>query len=92
VVVLHHLAKILGTGRSLVAGECDAIRSPVVLDHLRVIDGDVNGVLLEVAHRVAPRLHHSGHRSIGFFHRPSRIVDALAPHLTPLVAQPNTLG
>src|SRR5262245_66597910 len=58
---------------------------PVVLDHERVIHGNVRGTLLEIPHRIAAALHHFLDQPISLVHGRTRIVHEsrllVAPHL-----------
>jgi hypothetical protein len=56
---------------------------PVVLDHLRVVDRDVGGALVEVLDRVAPLGHHRLDQAVGARDSPAWVVDELRLHSLP---------
>jgi hypothetical protein len=51
------------------------VGGPVLVHDLGVVDGDVAGLLVEVADRVAARAHHLGHQHVRRPHRFGRPVD-----------------
>jgi hypothetical protein len=58
---------------------------PVVLDDVRMVDGDVRGTLFEVLDRVATLLHHRLDLTVRARDRGARIVDELGLHGLPAV-------
>src|SRR5262245_14443911 len=55
-VVDHRLAEVLGTDSRVLGG--NSMRGSVVIDHLRMLYGDISGALLEILDRVAAFAHH----------------------------------
>ena len=72
----------------------DAMRDPVVLHHLRVVDRHQAGLGLEITHRVAARLHDAVHKPVGGLHRVGWLIDEALLHVLPLLGEthPRVLG
>src|SRR5690349_7271432 len=73
-VMDHRLAKILGTRLPSLMANGDVVRLVVVLDDHGMIDGDVAGALVEIAHRITARLHDVAEERVGKGDRARRIV------------------
>lgn len=75
----HRLAEVLGRVAAAVRA---CLREPVslavVLDHLRMVDGDVGGALLEVVDRVAALGPHRLDQAVGASDCAVRVVDELS--------------
>ena len=69
------VAKILGRGLAPLACPGDACRGAVLLDDVRMRDGDLADALVEVLGRIAALLHHLLHEQVGFDDGALRIVD-----------------
>jgi hypothetical protein len=69
----------------------DLVRVPVVVDDVRVVDGDVGGALIEVRHRVPARLHHLGDEAVGIADGTRRVVDEARLDLPPVPGEPCAL-
>jgi hypothetical protein len=57
----HRFAQVFGTSFAATVPHRNLVRRTVVLDHDRVIYGDVGGTLVEVADRVSTCTHHFIH-------------------------------
>ena len=70
----ERLAQVLGAA---FARGLDRVRLAVVLDHVRVVDGDVVRLLVEVLDRIAALAHDLGHERVGVGQRARRLIDEL---------------
>ena len=77
------LAQILGARAPLCMLHGDAVPGPVVRDDASVIYGKVGGLLFEVGHRIAARLHDFAEKPVGFAYRPVGVVDKPRLHGRP---------
>lgn len=87
----HRAAQILGAGLATGVPPGHVVGHAIVADQLGVIDRKVGGALLEIADRIAARLHHLGEEFVGPPDRRAWVVDELALHLDPAVGEPRDL-
>src|SRR3954464_10157747 len=74
-IVLHRAPQVFGRAVSELGGPCEAVAVAIVLDHLRMIDREVRGALVEVLDRI-PAVRHDGlDQAVGLVHRAARVVD-----------------
>lgn len=83
----HRAAQILGVGRAGGVPPGDVVGDAIVADQLGVIDRKVGGALLEIADRIAARLHHFAEQLVGRADCRAGIVDELALHRDPTVGK-----
>src|SRR5919202_1741353 len=86
-VVHHRLAQILGCGFASGLALRDRVRRPIVLDLLRMVDRNIGGPLLEIAHGIAACLHHLLHQAIGLPDGPLGVIDEPGLHRAPAVSK-----
>ena len=72
----------------------DAVREPVVLHHLRVIDRHQVGLSIEIPHRVATRLHDAVDKPVSGHDRVGWLINEAFLHVSPLLGEtdPRVLG
>src|ERR1700755_2477906 len=59
----ERLSLLLGVG--LLLRDLDTVSRPVVVDDLRVVDGDVRGPLIEFVDGIASLAHYLSHQTVG---------------------------
>src|SRR4051794_25964829 len=74
-IVLHRAPQLFGRAVAELGGPCEAVSVAVVLDHLRMVDREVRGALVEVLDGVAPVRHDGLDPPVGLVPRPVRVVD-----------------
>jgi hypothetical protein len=85
--VNHGLAQVFRAGLTAIATLGDSMRGTIVFDHHRVIDRDVCCALGEVRGGISTRPHNFRDQAIRACHGPRGIIDELALHFTPTVAE-----
>ena len=83
----HGLALAFGVDRAFVGGDARGAGVAVVLDDLRVLDGDVFGAAVEVVDRVAAGAHDVDDQRVGAVHGLHRVVDEAALDVDPAVLE-----
>jgi hypothetical protein len=63
----------------------DIVSRAIVSDGVGIVNGDVVGALIELAHGISPCIHDIGDEPVGFIHRTSGIVDELLLDEGPLL-------
>src|SRR5260370_27242996 len=86
------LAKILCAGLASAMAQNDVVSGSIVADSIRIIDRDIVGALIELAHGIAARVHDIGDESIRFVHCAFGIINELLLNEGPLLGIPFALG
>jgi hypothetical protein len=91
-IVDHRLAQIFGRGfaRGIPAGQI--VRRSIVTHDIRVVDGDVRGALLKIAHGIPPRFHHFANELVCFRNGIPRRIDELRLDSAPRTRKPVDLS
>ena len=71
----HRLAKILCAGLASAMAKDDVVSGSIVPYRIGVVDGDVVGALIELAHGIAACIHNLGDEPVRFVHCAFGIVD-----------------
>src|SRR5918997_2286288 len=82
-IVDHRLSQVLRRGCSPLVRYRDVVRRAVVVDNMRMIDGDVGRALFEVVDRVTAIPHYEDDQSVGLLHRLLRLIDETGLSLPP---------
>src|SRR5262249_52885818 len=77
----HSLSQIFCVGSVLRLH--DSMSATVVLDDLRVIDGDVSSPLFKISHRIALSRHHARNQAVCLKQAPVRVIYKPALNLMP---------
>ena len=63
--------------------DMDAVRRPVVVHDLRMVNGDVRGSPVEIVDGITPLAHHLSHQTVGDTDGRRGVVDESGLHLLP---------
>ena len=85
-------AQLLGIGCAALIAQRDCPRRPIVRDDAGVVDGDIGGAPLEVAHGIAALLHQFIHQLIGLDDHPLWVVDEASLQRTPSLTESGGVG
>ena len=77
----ERLSLLLGVG--LLLRDVDTVSRPVVVDDLRVVDGDIRGPPVELVDRIAPFAHHLSDQTVGDADGGRGVVHESGLHLLP---------
>ena len=88
----HRLAKVLGARLATLMPKRDVVGLVIMFDDDRMIDGDVAGALVEIADRIASRLHHVAEQRVSERNCARRIVDEARLNVVPALRELAALG
>jgi hypothetical protein len=86
-IVRERGPKLLGITVSITIPKRDIMGCSIVLHHIRVVNGNVFGSLLEIAHRIATSLHYFTHQVVCFSSGIRGIVHKSSLRLTPTLGE-----
>src|SRR5882757_3822058 len=87
-VVQEGAAQILGVGLLRPGPVIDAVRVPVVVDDIGVVDRDQSGLRRETVGRISARTHEPSHQAVGGDDRVGRLIHEAFLQVTPLRHEP----
>jgi hypothetical protein len=90
--VHHRLAKILCAGLAPAVAQNDLVSGAIVPDSIGIVNRDIVGPLIELAHRISARVHDIGDEPIRFVDCTFGIVDELPLNKSPLLHISFSLG
>ncbi len=79
--------QFLGAGLAALAALHQRLCGPIVLDHVRMIDGDVIGSSLEVLDWITACGHHLRHQIVGLGHSSVGVIDKACLHPAPFLRE-----
>jgi hypothetical protein len=83
--VHHGFAKILCAGLAFAMTQNDVVSRAIVADGVGIVNGDIVGALIELAHGISECIHDVGDEPVGFIDGTSGIVDELLLDEGPLL-------
>ena len=83
----HGLAEIFSAGLPLFVSHHNLAASPIVVDDVRMIDGEIVDDAIRIVDWIAATAHHVCDQVVCFDHRVLRIVDELRLHIAPRRAE-----
>jgi hypothetical protein len=86
-VMTHRASQILSIGEPAVIADVDCVSGTVMLDNLRIVNGQVRRLSFEIVHRITARLHCLIDQLVSFGNGLTRVIHEVVLHGAPFAGE-----